>query len=99
MRERRADDMVCISPVDGREYARRSLAPPDEVDRALESARRAQKGWAQVPLAERRHVLAAFLEALTALNSEIVPELAWQMGRPVRFQGELRSLSERSSPP
>src|SRR4051812_20112118 len=29
------------------------------------------------------------------LNPEIVPELAWQMGRPVRYGGELRSLKER----
>ena len=36
-----------------------------------------------------------FLEAMEALNPEIVPELAWQMGRPVRYGGELRSLAER----
>ena len=89
------DDLVCISPVDGREYARRALTPPGEVERALETARRAQREWAQVPLAERCRVVTRFLNALTALNPEIVPELAWQMGRPVRYQGELRSLTER----
>ena len=36
-----------------------------------------------------------FLEAMETLNPEIVPELAWQMGRPVRYGGELRSLAER----
>ena len=36
-----------------------------------------------------------FLDAMEALNPQIVPELAWQMGRPVRYGGELRSLAER----
>src|SRR5688572_25984345 len=36
-----------------------------------------------------------FLAAMETLNPEIVPELAWQMGRPVRYGGELRSLAER----
>jgi acyl-CoA reductase-like NAD-dependent aldehyde dehydrogenase len=36
-----------------------------------------------------------FLEAMRALNPEIVPELAVQMGRPIRYNGELRSLEER----
>ena len=32
----------------------------------------------------------AMLEALVAMNDEIVPEIAWQMGRPVRYGGEIR---------
>ncbi len=35
------------------------------------------------------------VEAMEKLNEEIVPELAWQMGRPVRYRGELRSFVER----
>ena len=37
-----------------------------------------------------------FIDAMEALNEEIVPELAWQMGRPIRYGGELRSLVERA---
>ena len=88
-------DLVCISPVDGREYARRRLASDSEVDRALDQARRAQPEWAGVPLAERCDTILRFLAAMEALNAEIVPEIAWQMGRPVRYGGELRSLAER----
>jgi hypothetical protein len=29
------------------------------------------------------------------MNDEIVPELAWQMGRPIRFGGEKGGLEER----
>jgi acyl-CoA reductase-like NAD-dependent aldehyde dehydrogenase len=36
-----------------------------------------------------------FLESMRRLNPDIVPELARQMGRPVRYGGELRSLDER----
>jgi acyl-CoA reductase-like NAD-dependent aldehyde dehydrogenase len=91
----RRDDLVCISPVDGREYARRPLATDSEIERALEQARRAQRGWARTSLDQRCAAIERFLEAMEALNPLIVPEIAWQMGRPVRFGGEFRSLAER----
>ncbi len=89
------NDLVCISPVDGREYARRPLATDAEVECALAQARRAQRDWALVPLDERCAIMLRFLEAMERLNPDIVPELAWQMGRPVRYGGEYRSLAER----
>jgi acyl-CoA reductase-like NAD-dependent aldehyde dehydrogenase len=33
---------------------------------------------------------------MLAMNDEIVPELAWQMGRPTRYGGELRGFEERA---
>lgn len=89
------EDLICISPLDGREYARRSLTDPADVARAIDGARAAQREWAQVPLEDRLAVMGRFLQAMQDLNPEIVPELAWQMGRPVRYGGELRSLTER----
>jgi acyl-CoA reductase-like NAD-dependent aldehyde dehydrogenase len=88
-------DLICLSPVDGREYARRPLARESEIERALEQARRAQRGWARTSLDQRCSILLRFLEAMEALNPLIVPEIAWQMGRPVRYGGEFRSLAER----
>jgi acyl-CoA reductase-like NAD-dependent aldehyde dehydrogenase len=88
-------DLVCTSPVDGREYARRAVTAPAEMERALTVARRAQREWREVPLAERSATLRRFLEAMERLNADVVPELAWQMGRPVRYGGELKSLRER----
>lgn len=88
-------DLVCISPVDGREVARRAAASGAEIAGTIERARAAQREWRHTPLADRKAVILRFLEALAAKNDEIVPELAWQMGRPVRYGGELRSLSER----
>ena len=89
------DELICLSPVNGREYARRPLTPATEVERAVARARAAQREWAETPLAERGAAMLRFLGAMEALNDEIVPELAWQMGRPVRYGGELRSLAER----
>lgn len=89
------DELVCISPVDGREYARRPRHSDAAVNDIIERARHAQRDWSRVPLERRCAILARFVPAMEALNSEIVPELAWQMGRPVRYAGELRSLVER----
>jgi acyl-CoA reductase-like NAD-dependent aldehyde dehydrogenase len=89
------DGLVCLSPVDGREYARRPLASDVEIEHALADARRAQREWARTPLDERCATMLRFLAAMEALNPEIVPEIAWQMGRPVRYDGEFRSLAER----
>jgi acyl-CoA reductase-like NAD-dependent aldehyde dehydrogenase len=89
------DEIVCFSPVNGWEYARRPVATSGEIDRALEAARRAQREWARTPIDERCSAMLRFLAAMVTLNPDIVPEIAWQMGRPVRYGGELRSLSER----
>lgn len=89
------DELVCLSPVDGREYARRPLATDAEVERRLADARRAQREWARTPLDERCATMLRFLDAMEALNPDMIPELAWQMGRPVRYGGEFRSLAER----
>ena len=73
--------------------AQSQLTP--EIAASLAQARQAQQGWATVPLAERKASMLAFLDVMRAQNDEVVPELAMQMGRPVRYGGELRSLEER----
>jgi acyl-CoA reductase-like NAD-dependent aldehyde dehydrogenase len=87
--------VVCISPVDGREIARKPYATGAAVDAALAAAKTAQAAWSLTPLAERNAAMLRFLDAMLAMNQEIVPELALQMGRPVRFGGEFRGFEER----
>jgi acyl-CoA reductase-like NAD-dependent aldehyde dehydrogenase len=90
-------DIVCVSPVDGREVVRRPSASPTEIDGAIAAARGAQAQWRGVPVAERGRLLTAAVDAMLAMRDEIVPELAWQMGRPVRFgAGELKGFEERA---
>jgi acyl-CoA reductase-like NAD-dependent aldehyde dehydrogenase len=84
-----------ISPVDGSVYAERPVASDSAIDAAISTARGALPEWRRVPVAERGKYILAFLEALIAVNDEVTTELAWQMGRPVRYGGEKRSLEER----
>jgi acyl-CoA reductase-like NAD-dependent aldehyde dehydrogenase len=84
------------SPIDGSIYAERPVATDQAVNAAVERAKAAQAEWAETPIAERGKYLLAFLEALLAMNDEIVPELAWQMGRPTRYGGEKGGVEERT---
>ena len=88
-------DLVCISPIDGRELVRRPTATPEEIAAVLSRLGSAQKVWVQVSLAERAAILDRFLEILRAQNDDVAVEMAWQMGRPVRYGGEFRSFEER----
>lgn len=88
-------DIVCISPIDGSELARRPAASEAAIARAVADARAAQRVWRQVPIAERASHVLRFLDAMLAMSQEIVPELAQQMGRPVRYGGEFGGFEER----
>jgi acyl-CoA reductase-like NAD-dependent aldehyde dehydrogenase len=85
------------SPVDGSVYAERPVATDAQVNAAVERARAAQPDWAALPIAERCKYMLAMLEALVGMTDEIVPELAWQMGRPVRYGGEFGGVKERTT--
>jgi len=86
-----------ISPVDGRVYAERQYADAAQIEQALADASAAQAQWKRRPLSERAAYCSAAVDAMLAMRDEIVPELAWQMGRPVRFgAGELRGFEERA---
>lgn len=88
-------EIICISPIDGREVARRPTASGAEIERAINAARTARQEWVRMPIRERAALMLRFLEAMRAMNFEITRELALQMGRPVRYGGELNSLAER----
>src|SRR5258707_1355607 len=80
-------DIVCISPVDGREVVRRSAASAAEIDSAVAAARKAKAEWKRVPVVERGKILSKAVDAMLAMREEVAPELAWQMGRPIRYGG------------
>ncbi len=84
------------SPIDGSIYVERPVATDQAINAAVERARTAQAAWAQTSIAERGQYLLAMLEALIAMNDEIVTELAWQMGRPTRYGGEKGGVEERT---
>jgi len=84
-----------VSPIDGSVYAERPIASDSAIEAALSAARGALPGWRRVSVAERGKYMLDFLDALLEVNDEVTVELAWQMGRPVRYGGEKRSLEER----
>jgi len=90
------DTVKIISPIDGSIYAERPYVTPAAIEAAVVKARQARHAWSEVTVAERAKFLTHFVDHLVAKNDEIVPELAWQMGRPVRFGGEKRGVEERS---
>jgi len=89
--------ITCISPIDGSVYATRETLSYDAAVDAAARAKTAQTAWAARPLAERIALVQAGVAAVGAMNDEIVPEIAWQMGRPVRYGGEFGGFNERAS--
>ena len=89
-------DIVCISPINGCELVRRPIMSDAAIDAAITAAREAQKAWRNVSIDERGRQVSAFLDALLAMNQEVVPEIAQMMGRPVRYGGEFRGVEERA---
>lgn len=86
-----------ISPVDGSLYAERPYASSSQLEQALSGAREAQRAWRELSIEQRAGYCLKAVEAMLAMQDEIVPELAWQMGRPVRYgAGELRGFEERA---
>ena len=90
-----SDSVKIISPIDGSVYAERPIAKDAAIDAALSAARTALPAWRATPIAERGRYILAFLDALVAMNDDITMELAWQMGRPVRYGGEKGGAEER----
>jgi acyl-CoA reductase-like NAD-dependent aldehyde dehydrogenase len=91
------DTLKTISPVDGRVYVERALETPAGIDRALDSARAAQRGWGSLPLSDRCRILSKAVDAFVAKANDIAAEITWQMGRPIRHSpGEIRGVEERA---
>jgi acyl-CoA reductase-like NAD-dependent aldehyde dehydrogenase len=91
------DTLRTVSPVDGRIYVERRLETPDAINRALDTAARAQAAWGAVSLASRCEILSKAVDAFVAKGGEIATEITWQMGRPIRHApGEIRGFEERA---
>ncbi|MFL5015331.1 MAG: aldehyde dehydrogenase family protein [Rhizobium sp.] len=87
----------CISPVDGSVYAERAALSLDAAKDVVARARKAQKAWAKRPLEERVQLVLKGAARLNEMADVVVPELAWQMGRPVKYGGEYKGFNERSN--
>ncbi|GLQ34174.1 aldehyde dehydrogenase [Amylibacter marinus] len=89
--------ITCISPIDGSVYATRETLTKSASQARVASARQAQAEWAARPIEQRINCVMDAVAAVGAQNDQIVPEIAWQMGRPVRYGGEFGGFNERAS--
>lgn len=85
-----------ISPVNGELYTERPVVSREAVEGAVAAARAAQKVWGAQPLTDRVALVREGIARLRAMNGEVVPEIAWTMGRPVRYGGEIGGVEERA---
>ena len=74
-----------ISPIDGSVHLERAGATSAELTAIMTRAEDAQKGWQAIPIAQRVRLLARGIEILESEAATAAIELAWQMGRPVRY--------------
>ncbi|MGX1740052.1 aldehyde dehydrogenase family protein [Bosea sp. NPDC055353] len=87
----------CVSPVDGSVFAERPTLSLDDAKAVIARARKAQKAWTRRPLDERIALVLKGVARLNEMGDEVVTELAWQMGRPVKYGGEFKGFNERSN--
>lgn len=86
-----------ISPVDGSVYAERPYASELSIKETLSKASSAQGVWKKTSVAERAAICSKAVDAFVADKDRIGTELAWQMGRPIRFgAGEVGGFEERA---
>ncbi|MEM6415404.1 MAG: aldehyde dehydrogenase family protein [Pseudomonadota bacterium] len=86
----------CVSPIDGTIYAERPCLDFDAAAACVAKAHKAQAAWATEALDDRINLVRQAVDALGKMNDQIIPELAWQMGRPVRYSGEFGGVKERA---
>lgn len=89
--------LTCISPIDGSVLAEREVLSTEAAKEVVARAKAAQTDWAARPLQERIDLVMAGVAKVGEMNDEIVPEIAKQMGRPVRYGGEFGGFNERAS--
>ncbi|MBM1557543.1 aldehyde dehydrogenase family protein [Sulfitobacter mediterraneus] len=89
--------ITCISPIDGSVYAERPALTAEAAKAAVDRATAAGAAWAARPLKERIDLVMAGVAKVGEMNEEIVPEIAHQMGRPIRYGGEFGGFNERAS--
>lgn len=72
-----------INPATGEANPEVPVATKDDVDRAMQAAKKAFKGWANTPWNDRRDALLAFADAVEAEKDGFVEMLIKEQGKPV----------------
>jgi betaine-aldehyde dehydrogenase len=78
-----AETEPILNPATGEELARAPLSSPEDVDRAVQAARRAFPGWSQTTPAVRAQALLALADVVEQHGEEIAREEALNAGKPI----------------
>ncbi|KAH6572731.1 hypothetical protein BASA83_005957 [Batrachochytrium salamandrivorans] len=90
-------ESVIISPVDLNIYKAIPLSSREAAVSAVEKAHAAQASWKATPLDERIRLISKFVDSFMSMESEIVTELTWLIGRPThQNKNEMRGFEERA---
>ena len=79
------DELITISPIDGREVVRRTYASEAQVAQALANAQGAQPDWHALGIEARGRIVSDAVARFVAAKDEIARAITIQMGRPLRY--------------
>lgn len=90
-------ELITISPIDGREIVRRPYVTEAELSALLARAKTAQRAWSARPLSERKALVGAAVDRFVAMKDEVAEAITRQMGRPLRYTpGEVDGFAGRA---
>ena len=88
--------LTCVSPIDGKVFAKREAISISKSREVIEISRKSQPAWSKRPIEERIDLVLAGVAEMGQMNDVVVPELAKMMGSPVRYGGEFKGFEERA---
>ncbi|WP_019937390.1 aldehyde dehydrogenase family protein [Bordetella sp. FB-8] len=90
-------ELITISPIDGRELVRRPFASEAELSALLARAQTAQREWRSLALTQRKTLVGAAIDRFVAMKEEVAQAITRQMGRPLRYTpGEVDGFAARA---
>ncbi|MGB3430583.1 aldehyde dehydrogenase family protein [Achromobacter sp.] len=90
-------ELITISPIDGREVVRRPYASEAQIAQALADAQAAQAAWQALGVEARGRIVSAAVDRFVAAKEEIARSITIQMGRPLRYTpGEVAGFEARA---
>ena len=91
------DELITISPIDGRQVVRRAYSTEAQIAQALANAQGAQPEWHALGVQARGRIVAAAVDHVVAAKDEIARAITIQMGRPLRHApGEVDGFAARA---
>lgn len=90
-------ELITISPIDGRAVVRRAYASEAQISQVLANAQGAQPAWHALGIQARGRIVAAAVDHVVAAKDEIARAITIQMGRPLRdAPGEVDGFAARA---